>query len=258
MRGREEYDDASEYIQDRLRQRKLKFRLIIIIVLLVIAFAIIFFVEYYRVRYVTVEGSTHYTDEEIEDYVMSGFLGNNSLVLSWHYKNQSIDDIPFIESMDVEVTAHDTVQIKVYEKSLAGYVVYLGRYMYFDRDGIVVESSTERVEGVCEVTGLEFDHIIVNEALPVEDVDIFSRILETTQLLGKYNLTADRMYVGSADKISIYFDEVCVNLGEDEYMDEKISNLAQILPSLEGMAGTVEMSEFTPDTTSITFTEKES
>lgn len=255
-RGREDYEDASLYIQDQLRRRRNRFRLIFALVLGLLILAMTFFVLYYRVRYVTVEGSTHYTDEEVKQFAMGGFLGDNSMVLSWRYKDQAVRDIPFVESMDVDVVSHDTIHITVYEKSLAGYITYLGRYMYFDRQGTVVESSSEKIEGVPEVTGLSFDHIVLNESLSVEDSGVFSRILETTQLLDKYGLTADRIYVSQNSKISAYFGGVCANLGQDEYMDEKISNLSKILPSLEGKTGTVELSEFTPDTGLITFTEK--
>ena len=256
MRSREEYDDAVEYLQDRLRQRRHRRLLILVLILAAAAGCCAAWLNYYKVRYVTVEGSTRYTDAEIEEYAMSGFLGDNSIVLSWRYQNQTLEDIAFVESMDIQITAHDTIHITVYEKSLAGYVMYLGRYMYFDRSGMVVESTTELAEGVPEVTGLEFDHIVVNEILPVEDANIFTRILQTTQLLEKYGLSADRIYVGTADEISVYFDEVCVKLGEDENMDEKISNLSRILPSLEGMSGTLELSDYTSDTNYITFTEQ--
>lgn len=65
--------------------------------------------------------------------------------------------------MDVNVVSHDSIRITVYEKSLAGYVTYLGRYLYFDRNGMVVESSSEKIDDVPEVTGLSFDHIVLHE-----------------------------------------------------------------------------------------------
>lgn len=254
-RNRDDYEYASDYIEDALRRRKRRHRLAVgLILALILAFAV-WFCSYYRVRYVTVEGSTRYTDDEIKDYALRGFLGDNTVVLSWRYQHQKIADVPFIEAMDVDVITHDTIHIRVYEKSLAGYVNYLGRYFYFDRNGMVVESSTEKIEGVPEVTGLTFDHIALNEVLPVADSDVFSKILETVQLLSKYGLSADRIYVGTADQESAYFGNVCVNLGADEYMDEKISNLAQILPSLTGKSGTLDMTSFTADTNYVTFTE---
>ena len=106
----------------------------------------------YTVTTSYVEGNVHYTDEEILDMVMTGRYGNNSLFLSMKYKNKSISGVPFVEKMDVSVMDPHTIKIEVYEKALAGYVEYLENYMYFDKDGIVVESSNEQTKGIPLVT----------------------------------------------------------------------------------------------------------
>ena len=115
----------------------------------------------YTVTNVYVEGNVHYSNEEIMDMVMSGRYGNNSLILSLKYRDKSIEGIPFVEKMDVSVLDPHTVKIEVYEKALAGYVEYLDRYLYFDKDGIVVESSSEKTKGIPMVTGLTFDHVVL-------------------------------------------------------------------------------------------------
>ncbi len=255
-RSREDYDNAALYIQDRIRGRRLRIRAVVLLVILAAAGGLIFLLSFFRVRFVTVEGSSHYTDEQIRQYATEGILGDNTLAISLRSGTRKFSDIPFIETMDIEVLSRDAIHVTVYEKSLAGYVTYLGRYMYFDRNGMVVESSAEKLDGIPEVTGLTFSYIALNEKLPVEDESIFTRILQTTQLLSKHALSADRLYVGQGGKITAYFGEVVVRLGEDEYMDEKLSNLAGILPSLEGRSGTVDLSEYTPDTDFITFTER--
>lgn len=216
-----------------------------------------FWYDYYYVRRVYVEGSTHYTDEEIGQKVMSGFLGHNSLVLGLRYRDKPIRNIPFIESMDVAVMSRDTIRITVYERSLAGYVNYLGRYLYFSRDGTVVESSGEKLDGIPEVTGLSFDHIALNEKLPVADDTVFDRILNITQLLGKYSLLADRIFFDSSGNASLFFGNIRVNIGSDDYLDEKIASVQKILPSLTDQNGTLEMSTFTPESKYITFTSKD-
>ena len=48
------------------------------------------------------------------------------------------------------------MEIIIYEKSIVGYVSYMSSYMYFDKDGIVVESSSSQLDGVPWVTGLDF------------------------------------------------------------------------------------------------------
>lgn len=51
-----------------------------------------------------------------------------------------------MDVMNVSILAPDTIKITVYEKALAGYVKYLDTYMYFDKDGYVVESSGIRTQ----------------------------------------------------------------------------------------------------------------
>ena len=148
----------------------------------------------YTVHTVYVEGNVHYTEEEIKAIVMDGWLGDNSLYLAMKYKNKGVEGIPFVDVMDVTILSPDTIKITVYEKALTGYVKYLGAYVYFDKDGYVVESSSVRTLGVPEITGLSFGHIVLGEALPVEDKEVFASILNLTKLLEKYNLSSEKIY----------------------------------------------------------------
>lgn len=207
----------------------------------------------YTVTTVYVEGNVHYTNEEIIELVMEGHYGNNSLLLSWKYKDKSIGGVPFVEKMDVSVMDPHTIKIEVYEKALAGYVEYLERYMYFEKDGIVVEISTEKTPGIPLVTGLLFDHVVLYEPLPVDDVDIFQSILSITQLVNKYNLSTDRIYFGKDGSLILYFADVRVSLGSRDNLDEKIMKLQYMLPQLEGKKGNLRMENFTEDSKNIPF-----
>ena len=141
----------------------------------------------------------------------------------------------------------------MYEKALAGYVAYLGRYVYFDKDGIVVETSTEKTDGIPQVTGLQFDHVILHEPLPVENPEIFSNVLNITQQLDRYSMSADRIYFDSEYRVTLLFGEARVALGDSQYIDEKIMKLQYILPELAGKKGTLDMREYSEDTKSYSF-----
>lgn len=207
----------------------------------------------YSVTKIYVEGNVHYTNEEVIGMVMEGYYGNNSLLLSLKYKDRSIEGVPFVEKMDVSVLDPHTIKIEVYEKALAGYVEYLEKYMYFDKDGIVVESSDEKTSGVPMVTGFVFDHVILHEPLPVEDETVFKSVLNITQLVNKYNLTVDRIYFGSDDTLTLYFGGVRAALGTFESLDEKIMRLQDMLPSLTEKKGILHMENYTEETKNISF-----
>ncbi|MDE6739673.1 MAG: cell division protein FtsQ/DivIB [Lachnospiraceae bacterium] len=243
--------------KEKLRFSKSKRTVILSVTLLLLLSVLVggyeYIIQNYTVTTVYVEGNVHYTNEEIIEMVMGGRLGNNSLFLSMKYKDKGMEDIPFIQTMDVEIEAKDTIRIIVYEKALAGYVSYLGRYVYFDKDGIVVETSTEETEGIPQVTGLSFDHVILHEPLPVEKTDVFDEILNITQQLERYSMSADRIYFDPSYQVTLMFGEAKVALGDDRYIDEKIMKLQYILPDLLGKEGTLNMREYSEDTKSYTF-----
>lgn len=211
----------------------------------VLAAGAFYVIQTHTIQTVYVEGNVHYTEDEIKSFVMEGFLGNNSLYLSLKYKNRGVEDIPFVDVMDVSILSPDTIKITVYEKALAGYVKYLDTYMYFDKDGYVVESSSVKTQGVPQITGLDFDHVVLGEPLPVEDDGVFANILEITQLLNKYELSADKIYFHSADEVTIYFGDVKVSVGKTgESLEDKIMLLPDFLQQLEGKSGTLQMENF--------------
>lgn len=225
--------------------------LLVLLVFLIVAY--LYIIDNFRVTTVHVEGNTHYTNEEIMEMVMGGTYGNNSLFLSMKYRDRGIDDIPFIQTMDVTIESRDTIRITVYEKALAGYVAYLGRYVYFDKDGIVVETSTEKTAGIPQVTGLRFDYVILHEPLPVEKPEVFTEILNITQQLDKYSMNADKIYFDPDYQITLVFGNARIALGNDIYIEEKIMKLQNILPNLADKSGVLDMKEYSEDTKAYSF-----
>lgn len=234
-------------------ERKHIIAIMILVFLLILAGGFCYLAIGYHVDQVSVEGNEHYTDEQIKAMVLKGGIRDNSLLLSIEYSNKPIKDIPFVESMEVEITDHHSIKINVYEKALAGCVEYLGRYMYFDREGIIVESSEETTVGIPQVTGLSFDEVLLHEKLPVEDAGIFAKILSITQLLEKYDVVADKIHFEKNGKVVLYYGGVRVNLGTAANLDEKIMQLPEILPNLTDKRGVLKMEDYDSDTETVTF-----
>ena len=227
--------------------------LVFIVLSIVILSSLLYVTQKFKVRTVYVQGNKHYSNEEIQDMVMEGRLGDNSLYLSMKYREKGIENVPFVEKMDVEILSPDTIKIYVYEKALAGYVEYLGRNMYFDKDGIIVESSQEKTAGIPQVTGLDFGYVVLYKKLPIEKDTVFKLVLNITQVLNKYEIATDRIYFDSDYQITLYFDDAKAKIGNDDYLDEKVMKLKSILPELEGKKGTLRMENYSEDIENITF-----
>lgn len=216
-----------------------------------------YFVESYRIKNVTVEGNVHHTDEEIKAVVMSGRFGDNSFYLSHKYKNMEIDNIPFVQTINVSVEDKETIRITVYEKAVAGFVEYLGRYVYFDKDGIVVEISDKKTPGIPQVVGLDFEYVISEEKLPAKDEELFKRVLNLTKVMTKYGVDAQKVYFGEFGEITLYIDDITIKLGKEENLDVKVMNLPAILSNLEGKKGTLRMENYDESTKRVSFENEE-
>ena len=128
--------------------------------------------------------------------------------------------------------------------------------MYFDNDGVVIEAAKVPTKGIPQVIGLEFDHIVLYEKLPVDNDAIFQDILTITKLLNKYNMICEKIQFDANYQITLGYGKVKVNIGKLENLEEKLMQLPYILPSLEGESGTLDLQNYTSDKKSITF-EKE-
>lgn len=239
---------------EKIRQRALLKIIIISSVITVICVAVLVIKIMFTVTNIEVVGNEHYTAEEIQNFVIKNERDKNSIFLNMKYnKRKNIEDIPFIERMDVKILSPNKIRIEVYEKALAGYVEYLGHYMYFDREGIIVESSSRQIEGIPFVAGLDFDYIKLHEKLPVDDDRIFATILTITQLLSKYNIKTDMIYFNNDEEITLHFGETRVLIGSNKYIDEKINELSLVLPKLPEYSGVLHMENYTGEGGKFTF-----
>lgn len=203
-----------------------------------------YLISKYHIETVYVDGNIHYTDDEIKEMIMGGVFGDNSLYLSHKYKNWEAKNIPFIDAVTVEELSPDTIKITVYEKALAGYVKYLDTYMYFDKDGYIVENSSVRTTGIPQIIGLDFSYAVLGQPLPVEDKQIFEDVLTITKLLSKYEITADKIQFEKGE-ISLRFGNVRVALGsERSRLENKIMNLPIFLENLVGEKGVLHMETY--------------
>ena len=197
-----------------------------------------------RVREVTVTGNSRYAEEEIVSLVFPKNMDWNSAYLFFREKTQDHVQIPFVEDYKVEFLSPTHVEVIVHEKSVVGYVSYMGSYMYFDKDGIVVESTDQALYGIPEISGLHFGQIVLHKPLPVEDSRIFEEILNLTQLLSLRKLEVNGIRYNSKGEASLKINNVEVVLGDGSQMDGKISALASMMPEIRDLEGTLYLDNY--------------
>ncbi len=221
-------------------------RLIILAAVFFALLAVFLFGINTRITRITVTGSTRYTEEELISIIFSRDRDYNTFYAMYRDRFGEHVDIPFIEKYSVRITGLHTATVTVYEKAIAGCVEYMGSYMYFDKDGIIVESSGEKMESVPLVTGLTFRNIVMYQQLTVEDDSVFAEILNISQLLEGHELQVDKVEFDSAGNVSLYVGGIRAVLGDSRYMAGKISEFSDMLPNLQDKSGTLYLDTYDP------------
>jgi cell division protein FtsQ len=169
-----------------------------------------------RITKITYEGCENTSGEEIEKYFFEKDIDKNPFLFFFHSHFQEHEEIPFVEEYEVDMVSLTEFKVTVYEKSIIGYLKYMGQCMYFDKDGIVVETTSKELEGIVPVEGIDFDHIVVNEKIPVDNEETFDTILAVTQLIHNYQIAVDKIDISKELEITLYISQVRVELGKKQ------------------------------------------
>lgn len=232
----------------RTHKRIWKFLGILIGVCLLLLILLVVFSGSSQLTEITVEGNEYYTEQEIIDKVVTKPTDRFTLLFYLRCRYQELPRIPFVEKISVEMTDNHSASITVYEKIITGCVKIMGSYLYFDKDGIVVESSPERREEIPIVTGLSYDKIVLYQTLKVQKEEMFTTILNLTRLIKQNELDVDEIHFNSALEVDLICESIRVRLGKKEMYDEPVSALVTILPKAMELDRkmTLDMRDYTP------------
>ena len=240
--------------EERRRKKRRKIGLYILLILILLIAASVFIVmNVFTVENVVVEGNELYSSTQIENMVLNDEYSWNSLYVDLKYRFVDIGEVPFVDTMEVSLDNPHTIHIKVYEKGMLGYLYInsIGQNAYFDKDGFVVETSTEVIDGVPKITGISCEEVVLYEKLQLENSDILRDLLNLTQTLKKYNLLPDEIQYDSNMEPVLYYGTIQVKIGSEDNLSQKVVRLSIILPQLDGLSGTLHLETWTPETTDI-------
>ncbi len=231
-----------QYIMGRRKWNKGRIAIMVFVLLLIMIAA---FLWTHRVSTITVEGNERLSDEKIISQLFSETTDRWAGKILWDRITNTKKSLAYIEDYKVEQVSLDAIKVTVYEKKLVGYIQYMGNYMLFDKDGIVMETLDTAPEDIPQITGLDFSYVLLNEELPIEDLSVFKDLLTVTQLISKYELPVEKINISRDYELTLYIGNVKIAVGRDDMLSEKISDLRDIIPNMDTeTAGTLDMSDY--------------
>ncbi|MFT4144260.1 MAG: cell division protein FtsQ/DivIB [Mobilitalea sp.] len=218
------------------------FKLLLILIIIVIP--ALFFINFFSIKNIEVVGVQQYSEDQIKDLLLKERMDRNSAYLYFKYQFLEQPKLPFVEKIKVKMNDNHSVTIFVYEKMVAGCVEFMGEYLYFDKDGIVVESSSEKLTGIPLIKGLQYTQIVLSKKLIVQKEELFDIIIDLTQLIELYDLNVDSIRFQNDYEVTMESGDNTVLLGKRNTYDEPLAELKNILKESEGKSLTIDMRNY--------------
>lgn len=229
--------------------------LVLLFFLIFLSGSILVFVKMSSLRSVTVENCTYYKDEKLLSLLGVPKKANTikEYIALKYGKKQNV---PFIDDYDVSLDGIDGLTIKVYEKDIIGCIPYMGEYVCFDADGVMVGSIKKVRDDVPVVNGIEYGGMVYNNKVETGQNEIFSRVLNVTQLIKKYGVTVNEITFDSSMNVTLTCGNIMVELGNGTHFDTSISNLPELIAKATGLKGTLHMENYASGNGKVVFEKK--
>lgn len=235
-----------------MRRGKIFFWLSGITLLALIAGGMVFFTTY-EVKSVEVHGNAKYTDEEVKDMVLTGFFADNTVLAPIFCSEKGVEDKYLVDGWTVTQISDDTLSINFNERKPVGCISYLDSYVYFDRNGKFVDASMNREEQIPYFNGIRVSKVVENEKLPIKGKAVLNAAVTLATIFQKDAALPDYVSFNDKSQVSLVYDKVTVNLGRNEYIEDKMARAQAIIPLLEGKEGILHLESVTDTAKQVTF-----
>lgn len=229
---------------NRIRKVKAILFILLFFLLIVIVGYVMLSMGAFNVKYIEVKGNKQFTDDEISTHILEDKYCQYAPYLYLKYKLFKPKIMPFVADMNIELTGLNKVRVEVEEKPIVAYAEHLDSHIFFDCDGIIVESSNRTIPGLVRIDGLNFKSYKLYERPELDNPVILDSLNGIVRIMNKYKLKPDSLYVNKRGEIDLKFGFLTVKLGMEEALDEKISKVASIIPKLNEQRGILKLNAY--------------
>lgn len=212
---------------------------IIFVVVIVVAFTALFNV---RIKNIKIVGNDKVSDSVIASQLFENEIDRISAVFFFKNKFKKRKNISRINSYEIEWQSPVSVVVHVKENKAVAFVRRDLYNLYFDRDGIINEVSTEKKDNATEVTGVDFRNYEEGEKIEMSNKKLFNAILNISDFLSESDLKVSLLEVKKDDSIYLYIDNIIVNMGDLKNIEVKLQRLVDIYPEIKDLSGTLDLS----------------
>lgn len=192
-------------------------------------FILLFCIFFFRVKRVTIEGNTYYSQTDMAERFQTNILEKNILSFWLLDKCSLTPELPFVREYEVSYPNINEIHIKLYEKTIVAGIAYSNQYIYFDKDGMVLQSSEKPVDNIPLFEAKKLTTFTLYEKVQMEDEGLLGQILNLANLFQHYQINWDKVQFDEGDNAILTIGKIQVLLGKKDNYDEDISALSSVL-----------------------------
>ncbi len=231
------------WIMDNRPGRRIPWKAVIPLSVAVVLILLVFL---FRVTDITVEGNTFFSQDVVVNEVCNTFLDKN--VITSYIKNHLgfASRLPYVREYEVTYPGIHQIHIRLYEKKIVAGISYMNQFIYFDKDGTVLKSSSEELEGIPLFETKTMTTFTLYEKVQMEDEGLLKQIMNLSQLFLHYGVSWDRVVFDTKNAAFLYTGGIQVKLGKKDSYDEQVSALASVLKTAEEkkLSGEIDMTNY--------------
>ncbi|MBR1874182.1 MAG: hypothetical protein IJ807_04700 [Eubacterium sp.] len=227
-----------------MRDLKLRYKIPLILLIVAVICVLLWFI--FLIRSVSVEGNTFYPADRVEEDYQKHFWQKNMLTNFIMDHLGFTDDEPYVRESELSYPSFGELHVKLYEKSILAGVKYSNHYIYFDKDGMVLKTTSEAMEGIPYFESDDITDFTLYHILSTGKTELVTQMLNLANRMTYYDIKWDRSDFDTEGHAFIYSGKVRVMLGKRLDYDEVLSILPDILKTAlqSGEEGSVDMSNY--------------
>ncbi len=212
---------------------------LVILAVLVVGFCIWFKKKYTinpdtDIKIVYIGDHNRYTEQQIKEYVFDEWFEQYSILLRIYYKFKKIQPLTYTEKITISFDDDGLIVVKAYEKTPIGCLLVMNNYLYFDGDGMLIDTASENREKLPVIEGLEYTSLALGKVFETKKTELFPVIMNLVNQLQKYEVEANRIKFDSDNNVNLWCDGNHIILGIRNAYDVQINMLSGILKEIQG------------------------
>lgn len=227
-----------------MRHLKWRYKLPILLSIVIVVLLALWFI--FRIRTVTVEGNTFFSEQEVAKTYQSSFWEKNLLTFFIFDKLGINTDPPYVRESEVTFPSINEAHIKLYEKTILAGVCFSNHYIYFDKDGMVLQSLDKALPDIPYFVVDDIKDFSLYQTLSTGREEELPQMMNLANRLMYYKIDWDRIEINSEGFATLYSGAITVLLGRHTDYDEILSVLSDILETAKKSkkSGEIDLSNY--------------